>query len=765
MLKKKLSSTLLALVALSSLASCKKASTSGSVSTNPTSGTSASAGDSAEAVTGFNGLADLTGITFDEKADILGQMEAYAIKNHISGIPLYGDGGYSLLSTRIKLGATKYINNYGFGILREGKILSSMTAAQEPNAEFVDYYHTETADSKDLISPYNADDTGVSTQAGYISSSLWANRLIKNKDTAKTYKDDYEWYGQLAQEDEPTPVNLNEETGSATKWRFKVRTGANSGLKFRTASTKTIDGKKLSDFDGRDVTINDYLFALKVLATQSYGNYYYFQFGSDTAEIVGVADYNEATEKVGCTDEDAKKAWANVGYKAVDDETIEVEFKYPCNAFNAMYRLSGTLLSPLNEEFYTLVTTQSATGTLDSKDFHPEVFGSYNSDKSLTPADTILSLGAYTLKTYDTGTGSDNQIVFQRNDDWFEIAKEKKETGYDIYRIPGIKISINTAAQTSQTAIYEDFKAGKCDASGIPSSAAAAEAGEKPYKYKTEGSSVWKLQCNTFTQEEWNAAFGVDGYVNQDYRTEDPAAYYQCKPIMSNDNFINGVWASINREELATAQGADIGDSFFSDAYEIDPVKHTIYNDTEAHKKAVKDFFPNTHGYNLEAAKTLFSTAIDQELAAGHYTAGTKEQPTEIHVEIAYMYQWQVEDEGNTVKGYIENAFNAVALDKGVKLVCDVIAGTNWYDVYYSKTLIGQFDFAFASISGGTLDPFNFMNTLCSDSRSTFTLSWGVDTSKNDGSIVFKGHSYSYDAIYDAVTFGDRELVNGEEVR
>ena len=79
-------------------------------------------------------------------------------------------------------------------------------------------------------------------------------------------------------------------------------------------------------------------------------------------------------------------------------------------------------------------------------------------------------------------------------------------------------------------------------------------------------------------------------------------------------------------------------------------------------------------------------------------------------------------------------------------------------------TLVGKFDFAFAAISGSTLDPSNFMYTLCSNSRSTFTLSWGAHTNWVTGDIIYDGKAYSYDAIYEALVLGDAEIVHGELV-
>ena len=425
-------------------------------------------------------------------------------------------------------------------------------------------------------------------------------------------------------------------------------------------------------------------------------------------------------------------------------------------------------MTPISEEFYTLVTTLKADGKIDEGSFDNARYAKTVIDTekkiNLTPADTTLSIGAYTIAKYDVGTGTDNQLVFVKNPDWVDTVKEKADTGYDIYQIPGILVNVNSALKQDPTANYKNFKAGKTDTSGIPSSVAEQEAGDKPYKYFVEGDSVWKLQVNALNQAEWENIFKAGGEVMADYQTPNEADYYQCKPIMSNDDFINGVYTSINRVELANLVSADVGDSFFSDLYEIDPIKHISYNSTEAHKKAIKNYYPETHGFNLEASQQLFSRAIDKELADGHYKAGTKENPTTITVQVAYQNESQLQEEGSAIEKYIEDAFNAVGLEKGVKLDVYSFAPAVWSDIYYNMTLVGKFDFAFASISGSTLDPINFMNTLCSNSRSTFTLSWGAHTNWVTGDIIYDGKAYSYDAIYEALVLGDAEIVNGELV-
>ena len=42
--------------------------------------------------------------SYDEKAEILGKLESYAMNNNLTGITLYEDGGYAMYNTRIQKG-------------------------------------------------------------------------------------------------------------------------------------------------------------------------------------------------------------------------------------------------------------------------------------------------------------------------------------------------------------------------------------------------------------------------------------------------------------------------------------------------------------------------------------------------------------------------------------------------------------------------------------------------------------------------------------
>ena len=266
--------SIVALSAFFSLTSCNNAG--GDTTTPPVGGTTTPGGDDTP-VEPFDGWADedaahvaqeykgvansgeeginLSGISASEKASLLGDVEAWALKNHLLGIPLFGDGGWTLLSTRVQPALNEYLANYGFGISREGKITSEMTAEQEPNPEYRSYYHSpwtpSNADGK--LNPFDANNSAASSLNANNLMGLYSSRLKKNGEGG--YLNEWEWYPALA-EDVPEPVDWDEETNTATTWRIKVRT---TGVKYTTASTATVNGVDLSRFNGQEVSAKDYL--------------------------------------------------------------------------------------------------------------------------------------------------------------------------------------------------------------------------------------------------------------------------------------------------------------------------------------------------------------------------------------------------------------------------------------------------------------------------------------------------------------------------
>lgn len=655
-----------------------------------------------------DGIKSYAGSDNAERTNMLGILEAYAVNVGTTGISLYENGRYVMYNPRITLGTENYIVGYGFGTLAEGAITADLE--YETNPDWKRYYHTFDVSDPGTLNYLNDQGSQVGDLYGYIGASFFTNFMNETKDG-------YDWVPELAME-KPVALNAGAD-GSATKWRFQIRTG-NEGLKYTTGSAIA----SRAAFNDRPVALEDYETPFILLLTQS--NQYYR--GSElanqtTGAIVGAKEYYQGT--AGGFD---AALWENVGIKTYEEDGksyFEFEFTQPMSSFYAMYYISSSLYMPIPQDFIDLVT--------------PQNYLSFNKDATETPVDNSLSLGAYYLEAYN----SDQQIVYKKNPNY--VFADTK------YNIEGVHVKIFPAAKEDTTAGINEFLAGHFDQAGIPQTM-LDEYRNDPRTRTTTGDSVFKLNVNALDAETWAYMFGENGVVSQT-----PAAeYWEVEPALSNPHFVKGLKYSIDRLTYATARGSIPSVDYLSSNYMSDPENGISYSTTDAHKKAIAAMVEGTdgYGYSIELARDYFRLALAELEAEGLYTPGTKDAPTVINLEIAWMETADEEAYHNEVKNFLETAFNDDSVCGGVyKLNVEFWVGNVWSDVYYNKMMVGQFDIGFGSISGNSLNPLDFITVLSSDPEisNSFTLNWGTDTNNPDAyPIVYKGERYSYDAFINA---------------
>ena len=655
-----------------------------------------------------DGIKSFAGENNDERTNMLGILETYAIKVGTTGLSMFEDGGYVMYNPRITLGTENYIVGYGFGILPEGAITADLE--YETNAAWKRYYHTYNTADPGTLNYLNDQGSEVSDFYSYIAAGFFTTFM-------NATKDGYDWVPELAKE---KPVALNpDENGTATKWRFEIRTGAD-GLKYSTAST--IPSR--AEFNNRPVELEDYLTPFKLLLTKSNE---YFR-GSEmanqtTGAIVGAKAYYE-----GSADGFNEELWNQVGLKVYEENGkayFEYEFTQPMTAFYSMYYITSSLYMPIPQAFIDLVT--------------PQNYLSFNNDATETPLDNSLALGAYYVEAYN----ADQQVVYKKNPNY--VYADTK------YNVEGVHIKIFPAAKEDTQAGFNEFLAEHFDSAGIPKER-LDEYRNDPRTRSTTGSSVFKLNINALDKETWEYMFGENGVVAQTPKDE----YWEVEPALGNKHFVKALNYSIDRLKFATARGSIPSVDYLSSNYMSDPENGISYSVTEAHKNAVASLLEGTdgYGYSLELARDYFRLALQELEASGAYTPGTKENPTEIKLELAWMYTTHEEAYHNEIKNFFETAFNDDSVHGGAyKLVCEFWVGNEWSDVYYNKMMVGQFDIGFGSISGNTLNPLDFVTVLSSDQAisGSFTLNWGTDTNNPDAyPIVYKGERYSFDAFVNA---------------
>jgi hypothetical protein len=707
------------------------------------SGSSSSAASSSEdpidapIATGAHQYVDAS---YAERKKILGRLEKYLTDNVVSGLPLYSDSGYQIFNPRVVKGTNTYVKGYGFSTLRDGKLNGKLSG--ETNEKYQNYYHNWSSSDPQTLNIWNSQDSVVPNFAGNCMSSLFGTKL-------NAEKNGYEWYGVLSKDDHASPVNDEDDTIITdsptaeelhTTWRFHVRTGEAGGVKYHTSSTK--DDRK--DFDGRYIQKEDYLTPFKMMLNAANGLYRGSELAKMTGKgaIYGASAYYSRTKNAskGILDDSAVDFSNLVGVSVGTDEGgdyLQIKYSIPVNRFYAIYSISDSLYQPLPAEFVTAVGVDN-------------IFG-FNSDKSYTPVDNTLSVGPYTIDTWE----SDKLITFKRNADWYECVND------NVYQIEGIHTDILTGYETDEDVAVKEFLNNKLDACGITDNYLSTLSTD-PRTVQIPGGSSWKLNINSCTAERWEAIFGENGIHSQ--TTKDK--YWNVKPWMSNNNFLRGLFYSIDRKAYAEKQGASPCINFFGDDYLSNPETGEVYNDTQEHKDAIKDFWGDTvetNGYNLAVSESYFEDAIKDLIKSGDI----KEDTTEIQINIYWMYANQIETDGNLIGGYIKKAFDAAAENLGYPVRLTVVqeaGGAKWYDVYYSRILVGQFDLAFGSISGNALDPINYLEIF--KPTSNFCLCYGPDTAEvveGENALVYDGKRWSYEGLWGAANTGIVLDENGQE--
>ena len=679
---------------------------------------------------GKTAAVSLVGESIENKTKILGALEKYAIDNYVTGLPLFENGGYVMYDERVVKGTENYITGYGFGTIREGKLNGNLRGKDLPKP---DYYHSYEANDPQTINYLDDQGSQVGDLYGNCAAGYFGTKMGADKTS-------YDWYGLLSSKDRPVKLKADDEgklaidtdeEGTSKYWRVYVRTGEAGGVAFRTTSTK--DDR--AAFNNRYVTIDDYVNAFKILLCGKFAYYRGAELAGQTgySAIAGAAAYYNASEKSGFGAAESEAAWENVGIKAgkdADGDYLDFTLGAATTRFYAMYSLASSLYAPINLDFFKLVTDNCE---------HPEFYGSFNTDKTASPVDNFLSTGPYMLESWET----DKHIAFARNDNWWE-----RKADPQVYQIPGIYNAILTAVNTDANAAFKEFiLSGTLDSASIPTDFLASYKND-PRSTKVPGDSVFKLNINSTTPEKWVELFGEEGTISRTKESD----YWDVKPWMSNDNFVQGLFYAIDRDTFATKNGSIPSINYFSSNYMSDPEGGVSYNTTQAHKDALTDFWGDTvdtFGYSKEAAQASFTNAIEELVTAGDIKDGDV-----LDITIWWMYQQHITRYHNDIAKFIQDAFNE---SEGAKrhLVALKVNGEAvdvWSDVYYKHLMVGQFDLGFGSISGNSLDPLNFMEVLKSDNSSGFTLNWGPDTSKID--LEFDGGMWSFDNLWAAADHG-----------
>ncbi len=302
---------------------------------------------------------------------------------------------------------------------------------------------------------------------------------------------------------------------------------------------------------------------------------------------------------------------------------------------------------------------------------------------------------------------------------------------------------------------YLVFEAGKLEAAELPNSL-FEDYKNFPNLKEIFGATVYRININGF------------GTVENE-RDRFPESTWIPEPILANEDFKRAMFFAIDRLYLAEdIYGAKYPSMYlFTESYLVDYEPGVPYRYTEQGLSVGEGLSPATLGFNFSAAQAFYKSAIETEIAAGNYTAGTSDNWTEITID---FYYFSGSDEQVAVFEYLELVFETAFIDSENFIRVNLVGYPKEFpDIYYDHMLKGEFDLAIGGISGSTLDASSFLDTFSSDNRSGFTLNWGIDTSKTnilveyiDGEGIMHQEYWSFDAI-SSVLNGEVYVVEGEE--
>ena len=713
------------------LASCGNNQPTSSATTTSEATTSKEASSSTPKPQGklASGSFDLSTQTWQEKTKIVAALEKYAMENHSAGIPLYDDASYQQFSKRVILPSTTYLTNYGFGVgygRIEGDEMVDGKTIVESNPNWKSYFHGYTNTDSGTFNGWDASGADVSDRMSMISSSYFG---VKAND-ANT---DYEWVSSLCTQNEPImldglggdPIDLSgmseddRQSKTSQFWRVPLHFG--EGYTYRYVG-KTA----LSKYDGMQVKLEDYLTPFKMMLNNKLLRY--VELVSDADGFQGAMEYVYDSKKK----QEAATDWTKSGVGvqiSPDGKGLDFAFIQPKSISYARTSLSTQLYSPVPESFINDIGGIKNYGQIG---------------KAGAEFDNILSFGAYVPEYWEQG----KKIVFQRNASYYEA----NDFHYDGYT------EVVFEGEASDENAYKAFLNGELDEVTIPTKFIKDN---KDKGLPTKGSTIIKLNINSCTDEEWEYYFGENGTIYP-HKQKD---YWAVKPIMSNEDFLNGMYFAINRKALAEKAGRNPAMGYLSDAYMLDPAGKVPYRSTTEGKSVLANYEKvagdGNYGYSSTYAQKLFQNAAKQVVEAGYY-----EPDDEIEITGLYRYQTTIDNLGKDLKGYIEDAFNKGAAAAGypnLKLTINLEVGGSSYTDTYTRMDHGEFDFAEGAISGNVLNPLEFMNTMSSTKalNQGFNLNWGhrtdIVSEKHPASYEFKdaegktqGGLWSFDALYNA---------------
>ena len=701
----------------------------------------------------------------EERTKMAAALETYLLNNGMSPITYMDDSSYTLYSERLStpfLDAKKYVPGYGYGIMDYGVMKDANPT--ETNEAYKYYYHTLLSASS-YTSEFNyldSNNADISTLYSYMSSSYYG-QLVNEAENG------WEYVPLLARS---LPVEADDgdgdtNNGVSSKWTVQLRvggetaneaTGVTPGLNYRTGSTNSITKK----YDNHPITLDDYITPIKLLATGKI-NWYRGneQAGESTAnrQIKGFTEYFNSTRNITEVQTNEEFIEALGGGITVDraNNSITFEFNAPVTRDYAEYQLNSTWANPIDEDFVREIGGGNVINGAKIYGTNGSVNGT-----TLTPIDTILSVGPYYLSSIpSSNSGELGSIIYSKNDNWPSVLSTHYE--HELYRMKGFILRLDSSILTNQNAQILAFQNKQVDVSNIPEEY-WSEYENSPLRHRSEGESNSQFHINT-----WDNLFWSERFPEADGK-------WSVKSVLSNNNFYKGLYVGIDRNSVSSRYHYAPDIDLFAPIDRVSPRSETNYNNTTDHATAISSTFGSRLSENTDVlnnwmsnAADYFDLAIQEELAAGHYSLGTATRPTTITFEMITTNSTYERDLVAAITEDWEQAF-ALAVSSHREadgsnpwmsgdtplIRLDVTtheiaanSATQQDDMLTNGVQAGIYDGQTSYvISGNNYDVLNKLNIYMSDNSSGFTINFGADTTIPSADIYYDGKYWSFDALW-----------------
>lgn len=409
-------------------------------------------------------------------------------------------------------------------------------------------------------------------------------------------------------------------------------------------------------------------------------------------------------------------AWEDVGFKKIDDYTIDFILDNPVeeSTFYVPYNLSSSYLvyKPLYESCKSFFDADGAP--VDNEEAAETVTTNY-----CRTLETSISYGPYKLTAFEL----DKEYTLSRNEEWYGY-RDGKHLGQ--YQTDAIKVTVIAEHATAMLA----FEKGEIDGIALASEDMDKYGTSEYIKYGPDNGYTTKLTFNTDYEKLLSHGTNSQVLMVDEFR----AAFANC----------------FDRKEFANAYTAagTAGFGLINEVYCYDPFSGALYRESPAAKAAMCAVYDVTYGeggdydtldeaydaltgYNMPHAQELMKVAYDKAVAAGIYDGVS---PVTIDFRVyksddIYVKMFTYIDE------HLQEACKGSGFEGKVSMTMTVDA--DYYDTNYS----GGADMIFTTWGGATMSPFTLLYECYCDASdgSGQQMEYGYDTTAIDVTFTVDG--------------------------